>query len=72
MRELPCLNCIHVPVCEHKNLYREYFEKPLSDVLNRMPDFLSVNIECKFYKTKDDFIPTIRHESLTRLHAKDI
>lgn len=55
MRELPCMNCIHLPVCEHKNLYDEYFGKPLTEALDRIPDFLVVKIECKFYKTKNDF-----------------
>lgn len=67
--KLPCLTCIHVPVCEHKDRYEEYFKKPLNEALDHMPDFLSVKVECKFYKTKDDFIPSIKHEPIKPLYV---
>lgn len=50
--KLPCLTCIHVPVCEHKDRYEEYFKKPLCETLDRMPDFLTVKVECRFYKAE--------------------
>ena len=59
--KLPCLTCIHCPVCEKKNIYENYFEKTLGEACDRIPDFLIVKIECKFYKSEDSFVPMIRH-----------
>ena len=49
-----------------------YFEKTLGEACGRIPDFLVVKIECKFYKSEDSFVPMIEHESLTRLYARNL
>ena len=42
------------------NTASEEIQKKLGEACDRIPDFLVVKIECKFYRSEDSFVPMIR------------
>lgn len=43
-----CCNCVHSKVCRYKIDYKSFIEEPTQRGIGVIPDFLNVQITCKF------------------------
>lgn len=59
MSEL-CTSCIHSRVCQFKEDYKKFLDKPLKDAFDAMPQFLDIHVKCKYHWGVDQTRETVR------------